>query len=395
MTVIETMAGSGKKPDLTRRRLLAAAVAGGLSYCLASGAVQAATRPKQRFRLLSAATRQDHVYTIGDIDASGRPGLSLATGMRCHGGALHPTDDRIAVMFARRPGTHLFVMDTAKGELATAVACPQERHFYGHGCFSSDGAYLYTTENDYQAGVGVIGVWDGSDFSRLGEMPSHGIGPHDMHLLPDGKTLIVANGGIRTHPDYLRRKLNLKTMASSLVYMAAANGDLLNRCTLENRFLSIRHLAVDGESNIGIALQYEGPEHDLVPLVAVQRGDGPIRAMEAEGCEATIRRMRQYTASICIHPHTGIAGVTCPRGNIVTFWRLAAGECVKTLAIDDAGGIALDSGNRHFLISTGTGKVIEVTPDNFSQRLLFADEALGWDNHLIGDLLLMGQRAAI
>jgi len=39
---------------------------------------------------------------------------------------------------------------------------------------------------------------------------AHGISPHDINLLGDGQTLVIANGGIVTHPglfnaNYMKR----------------------------------------------------------------------------------------------------------------------------------------------------------------------------------------------
>jgi hypothetical protein len=40
---------------------------------------------------------------------------------------------------------------------------------------------------------GVIGVYDArANYKRIDEFPTFGIGPHDLALLPDGKTLVVA-----------------------------------------------------------------------------------------------------------------------------------------------------------------------------------------------------------
>ena len=47
---------------------------------------------------------------------------------------------------------------------------PTDRHFYGHGVFASDGHLLFTTENDFAAEAGVIGIWDVTGgFKRIGE----------------------------------------------------------------------------------------------------------------------------------------------------------------------------------------------------------------------------------
>ena len=90
-------------------------------------------------------------------------------------------------------------MATGQRQLISAAT---GRHFYGHGCLSADKSVLFTTENDYDAVKGVIGIRDAKDFQSVGEYSSYGIGPHDIHLMPDGKTLVVANGGIQTHPDF-------------------------------------------------------------------------------------------------------------------------------------------------------------------------------------------------
>ena len=114
---------------------------------------------------------------------------------------------RRSVVFARQPGTFAVVFDhTGEAEPVT-IASVEGRHFYGHGVFSPDGALLYATENDFDNAAGMIGVYDATDgFRRIGEFATHGVGPHELLLCPDGKTLAIANGGIETHPDYRPRQ---------------------------------------------------------------------------------------------------------------------------------------------------------------------------------------------
>ena len=58
----------------------------------------------------------------------------------------------------------------------------------------------------------MIGVRDAQDgYRQIGELPSDGIGPHEATLMPDGKTLVVANGGIRTHPGQRPRSSSTST----------------------------------------------------------------------------------------------------------------------------------------------------------------------------------------
>lgn len=56
-------------------------------------------------------------------------------------------------------------------------------------------------------GLDVIGVWKTeAGYTRCDEFPSGGIGPHDLRLMPDSGTLVVANGAL---------PLTLPTAASS------------------------------------------------------------------------------------------------------------------------------------------------------------------------------------
>ena len=135
---------------------------------------------------------------------------------RGHAAAAHPNRPE-AIAFARRPGTFAIILDCLSGKPVNLVEAPPNRHFCRHGAYSADGELLFTTENDFSQSLGVVGVWDASKgYVRIGEMSSGGVGPHDMHLMADGQTLVVANGGIETHPDSGRTKLNLQTMRPNL-----------------------------------------------------------------------------------------------------------------------------------------------------------------------------------
>ncbi len=99
----------------------------------------------------------------------------------------------------------------------------------------------------------MIGVRDATGgYKQIGEFPAHGMEPHDIALLSDGRTMVIANGGIRTHPDRGADELNLADMQPSLVYVDVATGDLLEEHRLAPALhqLSIRHLA-DGHRRYG------------------------------------------------------------------------------------------------------------------------------------------------
>ena len=110
----------------------------------------------------------------------------------------------IALFVARRPGTESYLIDLRDGRLLQTITSNANRHFYGHAVIHKSGDWLYATENDTSdPGRGLLGVYkfEGERLVHSGEISTHGIGPHQVSWMPDGETLVVANGGIRTEAE--------------------------------------------------------------------------------------------------------------------------------------------------------------------------------------------------
>ena len=281
---------------------------------------------------LYLSTRADATggYRVSGFAVDGAKLFDLPLPGRGHSFAVHPSG-RTCVHFARRPGRFALVLNLVQGIVVRRLGTPPDRHFYGHGVFSPDGRLLYATENDFGGERGVIGVYDAErGYRRAGELPSHGIGPHEIGLLSDGETLVVANGGIATRPDLPRVKLNLPTMAPSLYLVDRCDGTLLQERRLDPALhqLSIRHLAVGPEDTVAVAMQYEGPAGDLVPLVAVWRGVEGFHLLR--GPAAVLRAMKHYCGSVCFDPSGRTIAASALRGGIVTFWDVGAGRYLSS-----------------------------------------------------------------
>ena len=288
--------------------------------------------------------------------------------------------------FARRPGRFALILDLARGAIVRTVDAPPDRHFYGHGAFGRDGRLLYATENDFEGERGVIGIYDAErDYRRVDELPSHGIGPHEIGLLSDGETLVVANGGIATHPDLPRVKLNLPTMAPSLCHVDRQSGRLVREMRLDPALhrLSIRHLAVAPDDAVAFAMQYEGPVGDLVPLVGVQPSGGGLRLLQAP--RPVLRAMKNYCGSVCFDPSSRTIAVSAPRGGLVTFWDVGTGRHLSSTVVPDGCGVAPGSRPDEFLASSGLGGVVVVDARSGASRPLPLDglDTARWDNHLV------------
>ncbi|MEW6273046.1 MAG: DUF1513 domain-containing protein [Thermodesulfobacteriota bacterium] len=366
----------------TRRAFLAAGGAGALA---ALPALRATTRwlGGADGIFLSASDDLDGRHFISATDVRGRKLFSLEVEQRCHGCVVDPRRPERAVVIARRSGTIAYDVDLAAGAIRGVVRSGPERHFFGHAVFAPDGSVLYTTENDRSRDAGLVAVRDASDLRVLAELPTHGVGPHELLLLPDGRTLVVANGGIVT--DVVdgrgqRRDVNLAAMDPSLVYLDVRDGRRLAQLRPDDHQASIRHLALGSDGTVGVALQYAGPEANPYPVAAFHRGEERLRLVQAPR-ESRVR-MRRYAASVAIAPG-GVAAVTCPRGDVVALFDVASGALVREVEIRDAGGVAVTRDGGAFVVSTGLGELHRI--DAATLRPLAPPrraDRTRWDNHL-------------
>lgn len=336
---------------------------------------------KRQSLYLSAHHSHDDFPHVGAFDDRGRLRFRLPVDLRAHASVAHPVQRDTAVIVSRRPGNLLYQIDLANRSVRHVVRAADGRHFFGHAVYSRDGRYLFTTENNFEDGVGVVGIRDAQTLAWKGEIPSHGIGPHELVWLGDGRTLVIANGGIRTHPGAPREKLNLPAMAPSLAYVDAASGVLRARHTLGNHLLSIRHLAVGHDDLICLALQHEGPRENAPPLIGFQLGNEPI--LLAAAPDTLLRSLNHYTGSICLHPGTGTAAVSCPRGGQVTFWDSGSALFLASLSLRDAGGISLSADGECFVVTNGLGDIHTISASTLkpaAPTVRIGDTM--WDNHL-------------
>jgi hypothetical protein len=290
------------------------------SFMKMAGAAWAATlNPGSLFAL----ERSDAVFASGFMAHDGGFGVAtlaedgtvidrIALPARSHGMAYSAANGH-SVAFARRPGTFALIFDTRRQAEPIVIASGEDRHFFGHGSFSPDGRLLYASENDFDANRGVIGIYDTTDrYRRIGEFETYGIGTHDMTVSDDGHLLVIANGGIETHPDFGRTKLNLDHMEPSLVLVDAKTGALIERHTMPQalRQLSTRHVDIDEKGRVWFACQYEGPRNDLPPLAGHFSKGEDIRFLELP--EETTVRLANYVGAIAVNRSQGLIGLTSP-----------------------------------------------------------------------------------
>jgi hypothetical protein len=370
----------GGGPALARRTFLAGAGAagGGLVAALALRAGRARGAPGPLY--VSCRAEGEAANFVTGFDPAGRVRFDLPLPGRGHAIAFHPRRPE-GVAFARRPGYFAVVFDHAEGVALRRIDAAAGRHFYGHGAYSADGRHLFTSENHVATGQGRIGIHDAADgYRRVGELPSHGIGPHDLCLMPDGKTLAAANGGIATDPDFGRAKLNLESMRPTLAFVDPATGAELDGFALGPRLhrLSIRHLDAAPDGRVAVAMQYEGDRRDLVPLVGVFEG-GAIRLFEESAPLA--RRLRHYTGAVAFDPSCRLIALSSPRANVFTVWDAASGALLHEVPIRDGCGVTRGLAPGEFLMTGAAGRVERFDALRGVAESVPVDRAGDWDNH--------------
>jgi uncharacterized protein len=325
---------------------------------------------------LAAAREPDGNFALFGLTAAGQDTFRIPLPTRGHAAAGHPTAPE-AVAFARRPGTFAFVINCVDGQVMSRLEAPQGRHFYGHGTFSADGDILFTTENDYDAGQGVIGLWQRSaGYQRVGEIASGGIGPHDILRLPGTQNIVVANGGILTHPDSDRENLNPDTMQPNLSYLDPS-GAIDEVVTLDPALHqnSIRHLATARDGTVAFAMQWEGDPTLFPPLLGLhRRGESPVLAMAPDGAH---QRMQGYAGSVGLSGDGTQVAITSPKGGLACVFGIDGAYAGLVDRTDICG---IGSGPDGFMVTDGLGGVSTIRDGTFAP-LGVRDRA--WDNHLI------------
>ncbi|RTE65470.1 DUF1513 domain-containing protein [Amphritea opalescens] len=369
--------------ETNRRRfcqLLGSAV---LLPSLLSGPVFAGAN-KTTAKPLFASAAQDrdgnyHLYLIGE---QGEILLDHPLQGRAHHTEAHPSVPLLACT-ARRPGRFIDIIDYREQRLVKRILAEEGRHFFGHSIFTEDGRWLVTTENELSTGQGRVVVRSlADDYAIIADYPSHGIGPHELTQQPDSDVLVVANGGILTHPDHGREKLNLDSMQPSLVRLDLHSGELLEERMLpkEQHQLSIRHIDTNAEGITAIALQYQGNIGDNPPLVAIHQPHQPITLLQAP--EAINIAMKGYCGSVRCDHSGRYAAVSAPRGDLISFWDLEQQTFISSIKSRDGCGLTATTHNGEFIISAGTGRCLQHNLDTGHTRRLQQTVKTAWDNHM-------------
>jgi hypothetical protein len=330
--------------------------------------------------LIAACRRPDGTYSVVILTLDGAIVREYPLKERGHDIALDCRSGQ-AVVFARRPGSFALAFDIHGRREPVLFTTPSNRHFYGHGVFSRDGRLLYATEHDAETRQGLIGVYNATlGYKRIGELPTYGIGPHEVILLPDGKTFAVANGGIETHIETGREKLNLDTMMPSLAFIDAESGKLLaqhNQSAALHK-LSIRHVAADAQGSVWFGCQWEGDTAESPELVGCAGIDKPLRIIEPKSPMGA--SLAGYIGAVAIDGDKRVVAASAPRaGRIIYVDTERASIVGETQLMDGCGLTGLSQSE--FALSSGMGVLQTERPDH-THLTVASFPGRAFDNHL-------------
>lgn len=332
------------------------------------------------------------VFVSARMDTAGKASLAVFTleGQelasaelpgRGHDMAVSP-DRRRIVAFARRPGDWGVVVGTATGTVEATLRAGPGRHFVGHGFFSADSATLATAEEDETTGAGVLALRDvRASYAIREELPTFGIGPHDVADLPDGR-MVIANGGIPVDPVTRDDKADLPTMRSDLVVLDR-RGTLIERHALapELRLSSMRHLSVAPDGTIAFGCQWQGTPEDGPMLVGIVKPGGKPELIAFDEDENA--GFNNYIGSVAFDPAGDVFIVSSPRGGRIGLFDRASGRYLGSRRLGDVCGIA-GIGRGTFVLTSGNAGLRIADVDRQDLRRFGGPglSAYAWDNHV-------------
>ncbi|MEZ9849269.1 DUF1513 domain-containing protein [Vibrio breoganii] len=353
---------------LSRRAFLQSSTALGVTL-LPGCAIS--TNKEQPTTVAGCATDGQGNYFAASVTPQGKLKYSHPLPARGHGLANNPIHQHLAIV-ARRQGQFADIISLNKGQLVQRITPRQNRFFYGHATYSSNGEILYVSEGESKTCNGVIGIYDVvKGYQRIGEISDFGIGPHQIELLSNGD-LVVAVGGIQTQG---RQKINLDTMNSTLVTLNKETGQITSQAHLDDPLLSIRHIAVTPQDQIFVGVQSQAPDESLSSLV-YKKTDSEY--LEALPCHADDwLGFEGYIGSLAVTDTTLV--VSSPRGNRIGLFDVQTGKLQQTRFVADGCALASTKHNYYIVDNKGTFYTGDEQAHSVSGNL----PSIYWDNHWI------------
>lgn len=250
-------------------------------------------------------------------------------------------DNRFLLALFEKKGPGACIYDLRKQQTQTVIPPLKNRYFYGHGAYTRDSKQLLSTETFLDSLDGVITIRDSNTLKHLGDFPSYGKEPHECKLIDDGATLVVTNGGS-----------TFKGESPSVTYIDIKSQQLLERIELSNERLNTGHMAISDKGDLLIvSAPRAGLDKTHLGGVSIRPVGQKIETVSEP--QDIVKKMYGEALSTCIHNELGIAAVTHPDSNMMTFWSIKNRAFLKSIALHLPRGVALTRDKKYFLVSAG------------------------------------------
>lgn len=284
-----------------------------------------------------------------DLDAGDTVPSRIRLPFPGHGFALRPRGRGEAAVFEKR-GCGGCIVDLVAQRIVRPIEPTAGHAFYGHGAYSRTGDVLFVVETQLDNLQGAVSVRDAVTFGVLGRLSTYGIAPHDCHLVENGQTLVVTNGGGPAGSAKL----------PSVNFIDVASGTLLESHEFRSCKINAGHVALlAGREFAAVSAPLAGLPLRSPGGVTLRRcGE---KAVTIDAPKAVTSRLVGEALSVVIHPGLRVAVVTHPEANRLTFWSLDAGVLEATLELPQPRGVTITLDGRFFAVAYGThGRVLLV-----------------------------------
>lgn len=281
-----------------------------------------------------------------DMDDPQIPLTTISMQFFGHGIVPDPVNPQLVSVFEKR-GKGACEIDLKQGAVTRTIETGDNREFYGHGAYSPDGKLLYCTEtiveDDYK---GLIAVRDAKTHKLIGEFPSFGSSPHDCHLIDDGNTMVVTNGGGK-----------LDGAAPNVSYIDISSESLIETLVFDAAHVNAGHLDITSTGKLAVvSAQRTGLPLKSPGGISIRQGN--ILHTLNEPAQL-IERLNDESLSVCINEKNGIVGATTPEGHLLTFWNIDDGRLLHYYIMQGPRGITLSLDGKYFIVSFGQGEPAE------------------------------------
>lgn len=257
---------------------------------------------------------------------------------------------------------HAHLVDQGSGELVRRFQSKNPYGFYGHGALSKDENYLFLSEPGHKD-QGRIAIFDFKTGQYIDDLPGYGIHPHEIHLIDSEKVFVMANNG------YKKDEVLRDRSYSSLSYVDAHSGRLLDKVFLKERNLHITHLAIAENGDVAMGMDMSThPSKQKIPaqsVVAFRKAGQGIEVLKTP--KNVLPNLGRHVLSVAYDAKTGVIGATNQYdGGPMTLWSSIEKRYLKTLPIKGSSGINFLQDKGVFLVSSHYDGVYEVSPRSLS-----------------------------